>query len=499
MPLSGFSFRWLTAPAGVILLICLLAFGRVVFHDFVTFDDPHTIFANPHHRPPAWTGLIEIWSSSSAGLYVPLTRTIWLAGAWVGGATAELAPKPWVFHLLSLAAHATAGILVLRLLRRYIDQWAATIGAALFVAHPLQVESVAWASGLKDVMAGMLALGALNRLVRGNAWSGAIWVLLAMLSKPTAIVAIPMAGVLLLVLERRPTREVIRVLLPAAMGVLPLVWIAALAQETAGIPRTTPAERLFVAADALAWQTGKLVWPVGLALDYGRSPPAVIQAGDWGLVMLILTLAAAATWLGARYAGRMVACGALVWVIGLAPTLGLVPFQWQFRSTVADHYAYSAMIGAGMFCAGLLGGVSRFSVLSQRAGIALVGCLAMLSARQTGFWSNSLTLYQRAIWVNPKSPLVHNNLGTALAQAGRVAEAIPHFEQAQELHPSDPMSARNLAMAYWSLGRPAEAARYARLSMELHLRAGESADIEREILRLTTLPATTQTVPASPP
>ena len=39
---------------------------------------------------------------------------------------------------------------------------------------------------------------------------------------------------------------------------------------------------------------------------------------------------------------------ALVFVFGMVMNLGLAPFQFQFHSTVADHYAYLAMLGPAL-------------------------------------------------------------------------------------------------------------------------------------------------------
>jgi protein O-mannosyl-transferase len=45
------------------------------------------------------------------------------------------------------------------LLRLLIGKtWPAAAGAMLFGVHPVQVEAVAWTSGLKDVLGGLLAM-----------------------------------------------------------------------------------------------------------------------------------------------------------------------------------------------------------------------------------------------------------------------------------------------------------------------------------------------------
>jgi tetratricopeptide (TPR) repeat protein len=41
----------------------------------------------------------------------------------------------------------------------------------------------------------------------------------------------------------------------------------------------------------------------------------------------------------------------------------------------------------------------------------------------------------------------HANLGAALANAGRLEEALPHFDRAAELNPADENARRNLEAA----------------------------------------------------
>src|SRR5581483_2130980 len=96
------------------------------------------------------------------------------------------------------------------LLRLIAAPWPAALGALLFALHPVQVESVAWASGTKDVLCGLFSVAALLEYANFTAACGLASVspgaqqllsrkrlhytlatlcfILAALSKPTAIV-----------------------------------------------------------------------------------------------------------------------------------------------------------------------------------------------------------------------------------------------------------------------------------------------------------------------
>src|SRR5262249_29480195 len=98
---------------------------------------------------------------------------------------------------------------------------AALAGALVFALHPLQAESVAWASETKDLLCGLCALIALRRLVtwraRGgmSAYTGAsLAFVAALLAKPSAVVVPLLAVVFGRLVERRDWRASVRGLVP---------------------------------------------------------------------------------------------------------------------------------------------------------------------------------------------------------------------------------------------------------------------------------------------
>jgi hypothetical protein len=94
---------------------------------------------------------------------------------------------------------------------------AAALGALWFALHPLQVEPVAWVSGLKDVLCGTFSLLSLllflmsghdraNRMPLRFLGSLALMAL-AVLSKPSAVI-LPLLGYVLSLLITHPTKRV---------------------------------------------------------------------------------------------------------------------------------------------------------------------------------------------------------------------------------------------------------------------------------------------------
>jgi tetratricopeptide (TPR) repeat protein len=450
-----------------VVLLPLLVFGRVLGHALLTWDDLSNTLWNPHLVPPSPAGLLYFWGHAYADLYVPLTFTLW-------GLLAGLSTDPWIFHAASLVLHALAALAAFLLLRRLVrDDLAAGAGALLFALHPVQAESVGWMSGAKDVMCGMFSLFALAGYVdfvreprgsplRGRALARATLLLvLALLSKPSAV-AVPLLALVLDVgfLGRKWTRSLLD-LVPwiavAAIGAL----VAHAVQPAAEVAPAPFGSRPLIAADALAFYARKIVAPLGLAPDYGRDPktalaggpPIAAALGVLAAILLVLFLRRRERDASGPFHATTAAAG--LSIAAVAPVLGLVPFDFQRYSTVADHYLYLAMIGPALLFAWLL---ARKPDLPLRigAGILLLLCAAK-SAAQVGVWRDDETLWRHTLSVNPKSWTAHDNLGQALQSSGRPSEALLEFGAALALNPDDARTHYNLGTTLDALDRTAEA------------------------------------------
>src|SRR5262249_44971284 len=173
-------------PLLLVLAVLIIIYAPVREAQFLQWDDTKTISANPDLNPPTAKSVLRYWDPRRPymDLYVPVTYTAWAAVASLsepapavqppGAAPGRPAPRPRLdpaaFPPRSLAVPAFATLLAFLTLRRLLETngvpatsagWAAGVGAGLFALHPLQVESVAWASGLKDVLAGAFTLSAL--------------------------------------------------------------------------------------------------------------------------------------------------------------------------------------------------------------------------------------------------------------------------------------------------------------------------------------------------
>lgn len=333
-------------------------------------------------------------------------------------------------HLHSVAWHVAASGSLLLLLRRLTNPVAALCGAALFALHPVQSEVVAWIAARNDAMAATFAfLGVLVLLDEQVGWrraaAGGALVLLAMLSKESALLA---PGLLLLVdLARRGRPVGPRRYLAAAAAVG--VWFSL--RTVAGVGSTAlpdPARLEFLLSRShhvIAFYGLRIVapWPlsIGPTLEYLELAPAALGAG----LAVALLVPVVLVWRG----GRLAAVGVVLAVIALAPAVLAIGLRGQ----LGERYLYLPLAGLALAVAATIPN-------DRRALVPLLplGLLSMLALHhRIPEWVSDVSLWGAAVEDHPQ-PNTWTGLGFALVDADRAEEAAPLFLAAIDHDKPDP-------------------------------------------------------------
>ncbi|NTV13196.1 MAG: tetratricopeptide repeat protein [Desulfobulbaceae bacterium] len=456
----------------LVVIVPLLVLFPLCGYDFITFDDPVNVSGNIFLSHFSWANLLYFWQGTYEFLYIPLTYTIWgmvaIISQLVHGDGSSL--DPHLFHGLNLLIHGLSTGVLYRILRQLLaDKWGAAAGAVFFAVHPVQVEAVAWVTGFKDVLSGFWCLLSLwfyllasraEYAGRQHWWYGAATLayLLAMLSKPTAVVLPVLVGIVGRLLLRKPWRQLARELLPWLVLALPLVWVTAATQSGRVLDFVpTPWQRLLVAGDAVCFYLYKLFLPLTLGFDYGRMPQYVLGQG-WIYLTGILPYCAA-LYLVIQGRRPQLLAGAGLFLLPLLPVLGFLPFNFQNMSTVADRYLYLALLGPA-FLLGWLLTIYRNRVV---AGITLAVLLLLMlrTSLLLPHWENSQAFYRQALAVNPRSWTSLLNLGLEKVEQGEAVAALADFQQALALKADLPRAHFGMGTAYEKLGdKPAAIAAY---------------------------------------
>jgi tetratricopeptide (TPR) repeat protein len=263
-----------------------------------------------------------------------------------------------------------------------------------------------------------------------------------------------------LVLEKLPPLA-----LSAASGVLTLI-----AQQAGGAVATLEcvpfALRLQNALISILAYIGKMFWPTDLAFFYPfRHEIPLWQPVAAGAAVALLTAFA----LSQARRRPYLAVGWFWYVITLMPVIGIVQVGGQ---ALADRFTYVPLIGIFMAVAWAAAewvGTSRARGVGTAAAAALVivGCL-VTTAAQVRTWADSRTLFMHAIAVTSNNYVAHSGLGNLLLAEGEPDEAGYHLAQAARLYPIDPVLHNNLGAALAQCGyiAPAEAAFREALSLK---------------------------------
>ncbi len=138
--------------AALLALVTIALYWPATGYDFVNYDDPDFVTANPHVQSGlSWEGVRWAFGNTQQAVYwAPVT---WLSHMLV---CQVFGLHPWGHHLVNVLLHATNTALLFLLLRRITGAtWRCLVVAALFGLHPLRVESVAWVTERKDVLSGL--------------------------------------------------------------------------------------------------------------------------------------------------------------------------------------------------------------------------------------------------------------------------------------------------------------------------------------------------------
>jgi hypothetical protein len=471
----------------IIFTVTFLTFARLIPCQFTWWDDNDTISQNSRLNPPTWNTLGFYWTTAdehqTMGLYVPVTYTLWSGLARIAHRdqpdSQGLFLNAWVFHLANIFIHAVTALVVFQLpLRLLANNIAAAFGALLFALHPVQVESVGWISGTKDLLCGLFSVSALLMQMRSvqtrsndphkrwparwRYWIGLLFFILAMLSKPTAVVVPLMCVVITVCLLGQPLRKTIISLIPWFLLMIPCLYLT---QKVQPAPWASPLPiwvRPVVAADALAFYFYKLVLPIHLCIDYGHNQKAIVANHEiyftWILPAVIAML------LLRRCSKHLPVLAAwLLFLLPLAPILGFVPFEFQLISTTADHYLYLPMVGVALFAAWL---IQRFCVPNWIT-IVILTTLGIRCVLQEPYWHDTRSLFNHTLAINPRSVPSLDGMGyitgrdaRRLTDAGQIVagrklfkESIAWYQKSLAYDPNSTPSMLNLALDYQKIGR----------------------------------------------
>jgi tetratricopeptide (TPR) repeat protein len=493
--------RWWVVAITVLVFAPTLALGRVALDDDWLWADDSPL------RAPSAAALRHVWLELDARArhdigteYLPVRDTLVAIDMALWG------DRDAGLHATQLALYALTafglGALLVRFGVRRDLAWLATLFWAI---HPIHVESVAWLSERKGILAGLFVVACGHAWIRYRTGGRRRWLALAALaaaagawSKAPAMFApaVFAAWDLLVLPPRRGERraaaafhagahvgawpgqeqadDASSAMAPstspvgsassghrwaaifaiggaAVLAAVPVVLVARSAGVIDSAIEAAPDGRLISALGAL----GHYVASLALALAPSISYP--IQTAGASAVDLVLgalaVLGSLALACFPRGPGRPWRRALLAWTwIWFLPVSHLLV---QVHIAVADRFASLWCLGG---CAGAawlvlqLRGAARLT-----AAAALVVLLGITSLRAEAAWSSSTALFTRALAASPGDVVACQRLAGELAADGDRAGALGVLARGLALHPDQPYLLAGYARQLDALGRHADA------------------------------------------
>jgi tetratricopeptide (TPR) repeat protein len=138
-----------------------------------------------------------------------------------------------------------------------------------------------------------------------------------------------------------------------------------------------------------------------------------------------------------------------------------------------NNFGILGLAEEGQHAVGYLGADGRYGHQFFTAGLFAFGAAA---AYQTAHWKDDLSLYTQATRVTTGNFLLLNNLGSALLDAGRFAEAAAVFEETIRVNPNHCNAHYNLGRALLNEGRALESLPPSERALSCYIAGGHRRD-----------------------
>lgn len=491
--------RQLAIGSGLVLLT-LLAYSGIWRNGFVHFDDPGYVTNNARVLEGlTWRGWVYAWTTGDTGNWIPLTWLSLQLDATLCGVDAR------GYHATNLILHIVNGILVWIAFGRLTGNWMRSASvAALFLVHPMHVESVAWISERKDVLSTFWLLLTILAYVRyvqtPNLLRYAVVCLFfaaGLLSK-SMLVTTPL---LLLLIDVWPLRRAEKPV-EGTLGTLPISWwrmciekvpllLLSLADGLITIKTqvgiNTVADdsgqswrnRFATVVESYCWYLEKTVWPTNLIPFY--QPPdegfsGVRIAASFAVIFLISFVMIVSR------RRTAIAFGWWWFLVSLLPVIGLIRVGAQAH---ADRYSYIPHIGLFVSIVWPLADYFANRPRLRNAGaigLGVIVCvLSLQTHNQVARWESNESLWTYTLSVDPHNTMAHMQLGNDDREAGRLDAARTHYQAALIRWPESFQIHNYLSVVAATTGDLEEAERYSRRALVLNP-ASETASLNLGIM-----------------
>jgi protein O-mannosyl-transferase len=468
-------------PAFVLTALVALVYWPVARFGFLNWDDPWYVVDNPLIKSWSPSNLLAVATEPCSKNFAPLTifglllqHTVFKL--WAGG-----------YHVVNAAIHAANALLVFSLVRQVTrSKWIGWFTAILFAVHPIQVETVAWVSSLKSLLAAFFMFASLicwlrlERSARQEGF-GLLWLALALLSKASAVV-VPAIVLLydVLIAGKKFSEALTRQIVPGLFCLMALFLNMHAQSQLWGGTRSHYDWGLFriLAVDSvIVWRYLRMLMaPYDLSVMYdvsGNDPwiPAALATTAWLAVTAIV-------W-RVRKSRPLAAWAYAVWFLLLFPVLNIFPITTLMNDrylyvpcvlvfagvgaaiqSVAGRIAWTSASHAAIEAGRMAGSKAlrrRFAVGTVVAMVLIfaTGAYTSMTQRYLSVWRDPQSLWRHAVERSPGMPVVRIQWALTLHDAGRTEDAAKELQSVLNSGRADEADRKRIErlLSEWTAGQ----------------------------------------------
>ena len=450
----------------LLILIPLAVYWQCTSYEFVWDDKDPNLIENRYLQYTSFKNVLHFWTKPYAQMYIPVPYTTWALIKEIG----TLLPwgrridgfNPFAFHLFSILFHIFNGLLVFRILKLLIKHdWSAFFGTLIFILHPLQVESVVWITEFRGLLAAFFGFSSLYILIKNEFLkknisksclriryiNSLILFVFGMLSKPSVVVIPGFAFFIYLLYFKENFWHSLKKLVPFIIVIIPFVLLLRFVQPASYHTEVAPLwSRFFIWMDTINFYILKTLIPYPLVVTYTRTFQTLLPKFwfylEWMFPVMLVFFAAKL-----YKKNSIILISLLIFIVGFMPVSGLVSFNFQKWSNVADRYMYLSLFGIALLVGWLLTTYKNPKVWIPT--ICIILCFTILSGFvQIPVWKNSLSLWTHALIYGKPNTFAYNNRGAAYNKLQQYDKAIIDFNRALEINPRDASSYNNRGFAF---------------------------------------------------
>lgn len=357
------------------------------------------------------------------------------------------------FHFTNLLLHWANGLLAFILLKRVgVSQITAAATALIWLALPINSEAVAWISGRTYCL---LMLFVLLSLLFAEQYllTGARSILLfycvahtgAVLSHEAGIMVLPFV---FLISYSRTKLAKYHSLSLYVSGVLITVVYLCLRAANIGLSAGPSSWAILPVGATMAKYTRWILLPIHMSVERStETPPNILSFANVSALFGVLLLMVGVVQL--RNKVPEVSSGVAWTFLALLPFSGFIPIY----QGMAERYAYLASIGLVLV---LLASSLKVKGRAKYLILCLIGSWVLWGAWRLNSrvldWRDEISLYASSLKTDPDSPVLLVNLGSTLADAGHLGDALVLIRRAVSLKPDYELAYRSLGNTCLRLG-----------------------------------------------